>query len=496
MLLQRGKRVEVTNLLTGSAATRLAQWIGCFGVIWNAKVHEDKASLKRWLEAGKLEIERPIPNQTAAQFLDESRLWLKNVPSQIRRNAASKWFEAKTASLRGLRKIPRTRRPFGKKSALITAELFLASIEGECLRIAFRSSQKGSVFCVLTLPLGQSQQEVPRSIWVSRIGRRFFLSWSYEFEAEVEEASILLNRLALSPHKIQEAQTLGIDLGVAKPLALSDGRVFELDAEAKAKMLHLDQRKRRYQRRLARCKKGSKNRRKNLEKSAKAQSKTQRIRHNFAHQASKTIAESAGTCVVMESLKITNMVRKPKAKPVVDCNGVVLRYEKNRAAQKAGLNKALLNVGWSAIRTFLDYKLRERNKFLVLVSPYYSSQECYICGHIDAANRQTQAQFKCIACGYQNNADINASLILKKRFLAQLRDGTLPQQGKAKKKIAARKQPRSTTPPEERCQPVEPCVRPGRNLGLGRRSRNGPPARAPCREDSAARLPACRSSLL
>jgi putative transposase len=171
------------------------------------------------------------------------------------------------------------------------------------------------------------------------------------------------------------------------------------------------------------------------------------------------------------------MVQRPKAKPVL-VNGAVIRYEKNRAAQKAGLNKAILNVGWGAVRTLIDYKLRERNKVLVLVSPQYSSQECLACGHIDPANRQTQARFQCVVCGYQNNADLNASRVLKQRFLADLRDGTLPEQGKAKKKIAARRKPSSTTPTEERCLPVEPSVRPKRNLGQGQRSRNGSPVRA------------------
>lgn len=200
--LQRGKRVEVTNLLTGSAATRLAQWIGCFGVIWNAKVHEDRDALKRWFDHGKPEAERPIANQAASQFLDDSRPWLRAVPAQIRRNAASKWFEAKNASLRGLRKTPRTRKSFGKKSALVTAELFDAILEDGSLRIAFKTSQNSDPFCSLVLPVGQNQTEPPRSIWVSRVGRRFFLSWSYEFEAKIDDPSVLLNRLALSPDDV------------------------------------------------------------------------------------------------------------------------------------------------------------------------------------------------------------------------------------------------------------------------------------------------------
>jgi putative transposase len=488
--------IEITNQLSGFAATRLAQWIGCFGVIWNAKVQEDKDATKIWFESGKAEDLIPIPNQAAAQFINAERPWLKEVPSQIRRNAASKWFEAKTAVLRGLRKNPRKRKPFGKKTALVTAELFDAKITDDRLHIALKSSQKSACFCLISVPLGLEQQVVPRSVWISRVGRRFFLSWSYEFQAQIDDPSVLLDRLALSPPEIQDALVLGIDLGVVKPLALSDGRVLEYNPSEIRKIKHLDKQKKRFQKRLSRCKFGSKNRKKRAFHAARVQAKTKRIRHNFAHKMSKNIADSAGACVVAEDLKITNMVRRPKAKPIVNDLGIVTGYEKNRATQKAGLNKAILNVGWGNICTLLDYKLRERNKFLVLVPPHYSSQECAQCSCIDPSNRSTQDTFHCVKCGHQDNADTNAAKVLKNRFLQRLRLGTLPLQGKTRKKIAARKTPCSTTPTEERCQPVEPSVRPERNLRQGLRSRKEASARVSCRENAAERTLHSRSSLL
>lgn len=46
----------------------------------------------------------------------------------------------------------------------------------------------------------------------------------------------------------------------------------------------------------------------------------------------------------------------------------------------------------------------------------YSSQQCPICGHIDAENRKTQEDFECCNCGHHDNADVNAAKNLKMRF--------------------------------------------------------------------------------
>ncbi|WP_354004569.1 zinc ribbon domain-containing protein, partial [Aeromonas caviae] len=38
-----------------------------------------------------------------------------------------------------------------------------------------------------------------------------------------------------------------------------------------------------------------------------------------------------------------------------------------------------------------------------------TSQQCACCGHTAKDNRQTQSQFKCAACGYEANADVNGA---------------------------------------------------------------------------------------
>ena len=43
------------------------------------------------------------------------------------------------------------------------------------------------------------------------------------------------------------------------------------------------------------------------------------------------------------------------------------------------------------------------------VSPAYTSQRCSACGHVARSRRESQALFRCIACGFAGNADVNAA---------------------------------------------------------------------------------------
>lgn len=46
---------------------------------------------------------------------------------------------------------------------------------------------------------------------------------------------------------------------------------------------------------------------------------------------------------------------------------------------------------------------------VIKVDPAYTSQRCSKCGFIHKDNRITQSQFKCLQCGFKENADYNAS---------------------------------------------------------------------------------------
>jgi transposase len=43
------------------------------------------------------------------------------------------------------------------------------------------------------------------------------------------------------------------------------------------------------------------------------------------------------------------------------------------------------------------------------IKPHYTSQRCSACGHVDGKSRESQAVFRCTACRYTCNADVNAA---------------------------------------------------------------------------------------
>jgi putative transposase len=89
---------------------------------------------------------------------------------------------------------------------------------------------------------------------------------------------------------------------------------------------------------------------------------------------------------------------------------------------KSGLNKAILDQGWFEFRRQMDYKLAWNGGHLVAVSPRNTSRTCPCCGHVSAENRQTQAQFLCVKCGLEDNADRIGAINILSRGMQKLRD--------------------------------------------------------------------------
>ncbi|MHB8240257.1 MAG: zinc ribbon domain-containing protein, partial [Vulcanimicrobiaceae bacterium] len=56
-----------------------------------------------------------------------------------------------------------------------------------------------------------------------------------------------------------------------------------------------------------------------------------------------------------------------------------------------------------------------------------TSRTCANCGHVSRENRQTQAAFRCVACGHAANADTNAAInILRRAGSARIACGDSP----------------------------------------------------------------------
>jgi len=110
------------------------------------------------------------------------------------------------------------------------------------------------------------------------------------------------------------------------------------------------------------------------------------------HQVSRAFVNSLqkGTVVIMEKL-----------------NGIRQRC-KHRKKQRATFHSWAFN----RLQQMIEYKCLEKGIPVVYVEPKYTSQRCPRCGTIDKRNRRTQSLFRCVACGYQHNADVVASLNL------------------------------------------------------------------------------------
>jgi transposase len=75
--------------------------------------------------------------------------------------------------------------------------------------------------------------------------------------------------------------------------------------------------------------------------------------------------------------------------------------------QKAGLNGGILRSGWGLLVLRLEEKAPGR---VEKIKPALTSQRCSACGQVDRASRESQAVFRCTACGVACNADVNAAL--------------------------------------------------------------------------------------
>ena len=75
---------------------------------------------------------------------------------------------------------------------------------------------------------------------------------------------------------------------------------------------------------------------------------------------------------------------------------------------KVGLDRGILGSGWGrlVVRRLEDKAPGRVEK----IKPHYTSQRCSACGQADRDSRESQAVFRCTACGFAGNADVNAAI--------------------------------------------------------------------------------------
>ncbi len=197
-------------------------------------------------------------------------------------------------------------------------------------------------------------------------------------------------------------------MGVASFLTTSDGTHVPNPRPMTATAARLAE----AQQSLARKKRGSNRRRKAVRKVAALHANVHRSRLDHVHKTALALVRDHDV-IVHEDLRITNMTKRPRPRPVGDGS-----FEPNGAARKGGLNRSINDAGWGVFLSVLAHKAESASRIVLAVNPRHTSQRCAECGYVAAENRVTQAEFHCLACSHEAHADVNAAQNILRAGLA------------------------------------------------------------------------------
>jgi putative transposase len=260
----------------------------------------------------------------------------------------------------------------------------------------FRIVGRGRQWDVRRVSRHVGEVRVPRAGWV-----RF--RWSRDVPPDAKSYRVTLDRagrwhvaFAVIPAPVPapgNGQTVGIDRGVAVSAALSTGDLLRCPALTARERTRL----RRLQRKLARATRGSNRRGRVKHAIARLKARETDRRKDWAEKTSTDLARQFDV-IRVEDLKIKKMTRSAKGTRENPGRGV---------RQKAGLNRGILVSGWGLLVRRLGDKAPGR---VEKIKPAYTSQRCSACGEVDGDSRESQAVFRCTACGFACNADVNAAI--------------------------------------------------------------------------------------
>jgi len=271
------------------------------------------------------------------------------------------------------------------------------------------TGRRGQHWDVRRLSRTAGEVRVPKAGWV-----RF--RWSREVPPDAKSYQVTQDRagrwhvaFAVIPQPVPapgNGQTVGIDRGVAVSAALSTGELLHAPGLTGRERARL----RRLQRKLARAKRGSNRRGRVKHAIARLRARETDRRKDWAEKTSTDIARRFDV-IRVEDLQIGNMTRSAKG----------TRENPGRnVRQKAGLNRGILRSGWGLLVRRLKEKAPAR---VEKIKPHYTSQRCSACGQVDRGSRESQALFRCTACGFAGNADVNAAINIAAGHVVTARGG-------------------------------------------------------------------------
>lgn len=192
-------------------------------------------------------------------------------------------------------------------------------------------------------------------------------------------------------HKITEASTVGIDLGIKDFLITSDGEVvnnptYLRNAEARLKFIQHKYSKHKGKR--------------TKQKLALLHEKVASQRKDFLHKISSAIVNENHS-IAIEDLNIAGMMKNHR------------------------LAKSIADVGWGMFVDMLTYKSEWDGVNLLRIGRFDpSSKTCSVCGHINKELKLKDREWVCVNCNTHHDRDINAAVNVKNFALKKYVSGT------------------------------------------------------------------------
>ena len=193
--------------------------------------------------------------------------------------------------------------------------------------------------------------------------------------------------------QVEPCNPVGIDVGLADRLTLSDGMVVPPRRVDQASI-------KRAQRRFSQAKKGSRSRGKKRHSLAKAhrREKERAIQADF-RLAHRLVSTYDG--IATEDLNVSGMLRSK-------------RFSKKLSEQR-----------WSALGNILGYKAEKAGIRFVRVNPKHTTTDCASCGHRQAMPLGIRV-FHCESCGMCVGRDLNAAMNIRARAFGLGSGRTIP----------------------------------------------------------------------
>jgi putative transposase len=189
-----------------------------------------------------------------------------------------------------------------------------------------------------------------------------------------------------TPEPYEPISYLGCDLGIKNILTDSDGKIYSGG--------HLNNLRKRHAKLRARLQsKGTRSARRLLNR---RRNKEKRFSRDVNHRISRRVVEKALTATLGIALE--------------DLAGIRGRTRVRKADRRQHTS-----WGFNQLRLFIKYKTELGGVPLVFVDPKNTSRTCPECGNVDKRNRKSQAEFKCIQCGFGQHADTVAAVNISRR---------------------------------------------------------------------------------